>query len=460
MGLSSKSNVASASECALHNEVFTHLCQGHLKRLCGQCKDALDRKESIGLTQAPASAIAAASLAKSQSEMCTSMTCRNLISRLDLVSAVSQNRRSIEHEMVSLHTLLGNDPTGPKSVFYQVKDSLDKRKLELEELLEARKTDLSSWLASRLAILDAANLEVGERQKHLLEEQFVRLGWAKNFNANLIKIGKYLTDKETMECLEVQELELILQQLDHFSVVRVNDVPYAMGHTELNVEEDVGDKIINLLQMEDLKENDTFSEQRTEVESALTKFANVYEFNRIYDSHLLKTVDVGAGDFPYCFAVTIVKLAQGFIRIGFLDKENDPPADDHPLGDPTSGGWAFECTENGELKLFADGLPRPVDVELAKSAGDVNPLSCPAFAEGVTVCVYFDRRKNIAQIFVNGLPSLEVNFNKLGYKCPANALNPTVCLKQADDRTSVIRVDYARFVYDLSVVPTKWVFGA
>ncbi len=86
----------------------------------------------------------------------------------------------------------------------------------------------------------------------------MRLGWAKEFNHSLVKAGTYLADKETIECLEVHELENILQQLEMYSVVRVNDIPYSLGRSTLTVDELVADKLCDLLSVSDKSEDDLY----------------------------------------------------------------------------------------------------------------------------------------------------------------------------------------------------------
>ncbi len=53
----------------------------------------------------------------------------------------------------------------------------------------------------------------------LLEQQHVRLAYCEHFNANLIRIGRYLAEKETIECLEISELERIQAALEHYKQV-------------------------------------------------------------------------------------------------------------------------------------------------------------------------------------------------------------------------------------------------
>ena len=62
---------------------------------------------------------------------------------------------------------------------------------------------------------------------------------------------------------------------------------------------------------------------------------------------------------------------------------------------------------------------------------------------------FFDRRKNTAQVFVNGALSEEVSLRKIGLKFDVEAANPCVCLAQQGD---VVRIEFARFVPDVAAV--------
>ena len=60
---------------------------------------------------------------------------------------------------------------------------------------------------------------------------------------------------------------------------------------------------------------------------------------------------------------------------------------------------------------------------------------------------YFDRRQNVAQVYVNGALSEEVSLRKLfkylGFKFDVEAANPCVCLSQQGD---AVGIEFARIV--------------
>ena len=443
----------SSTECVLHpGNVFTHLCQSHLKCLCLKCLEDLEAGKTIQQTNGKSSLVGKAAADNN----CTKNVCRSVISRLDLSDNIAKVRRLIEAEVNSLHSLLGNEPNGPKSVFYQVKDKIDALKAQLEVNLAEQNKRLRLLLEGRLANIDAANMEVADRQKHLLEEQFVRLGWAKDFNSSMLKAGKYLSDKETIECLEVQELEHLLQQLEFYSVIRVNDIPYALGRASFEVDGDSSTKLANYLQIDDDRENDKFKKGVTAT-SAATPVPNLYELHRLVDLDA-KGRDVGAGDFPYFFFVRIIKVSPTtpYVRIGFIDKHTVPPEDTR-LADRHTHSFAFECPHNGELNLVRSDSGAATPIELIRDADTDSAAAAVAFRAGTTVGVYFDRKKNVAQVFVNGKPSQELSFTKLGYKFEYESVNPVVGLEQ---NGSQVAVEFARFVPDLASVPQQFTFGA
>ena len=87
---------------------------------------------------------------------------------------------------------------------------------------------------------------------------------------------------------------------------------------------------------------------------------------------------------------------------------------------------------------------------MAFSAGSkALPPSSQAWTEGTVVGCFFDRRKNTAQVFVNGALSEEVSLRKIGLKFDVEAANPCVCLAQQGD---VVRIEFARFVPDVAAV--------
>lgn len=98
-----------------------------------------------------------------------------------------------------------------------------------------------------------------------------------------------------------------------------------------------------------------------------------------------------------------------------------------------------------------------VEMLPADEASGAAARSVSAFRTGSCVGLLFDRRKNAAQLFVDGQPTQELLFNTLGFKLDVEALQPAVCLAQDGAR---VCVEYARFVSEVGAVPAQYTFGA
>lgn len=426
-----------------------------MRVVCDMCMESLKESSAVKLGKT----CELDQLFKTSKTECTDK-CRNWLTRDMLFSAISKLRKQIDAEIKALNELLGNE--GSRSVFFQVKDRIEALKANLAQSILAQIQLLQNALDVRMVMLGAAVEEALMRQTKLLQEQLTRLVYAEHFNTNLIRIGRYLTEKETIECLDIAELEQVQASLEHYKQARVNELPYAIGATTLLLDpQAAADTLKAMLRVSDAEEDDIFAHGRS-VESQVHAADALFEIHRLQSvsTETPQARDVGAGDFGYFFAVRVLK--QGgqtpSLRVGFIGKQVHP-AENVPLGAAGSSSFAFECHQNGELKFYFANGAAAGSIEVSLQAASIAngskalPAATPAWGVGSLVGCFFDRRKNTVQVYVNGALSEEVSLRKLykdkNFKFDVEAANPCVCLAQQGD---VVEVAFARFVPDVVTI--------
>jgi hypothetical protein len=423
-----------------------------MRVVCEQCVKDLEQhpNATIGKT------CEVQELFKTSKSECTNK-CRHWLTREMLFSAISKLRKQIDAEIKALNELLGNEDN--RSVFFTVRDRIETLKANLSQSILQQIAYLQAALDARMALLGGAVQEAHHRQQNLLQEQLTRLAYAEHFNNNVVRMGRYLGDKETIECLDISELEHVQTALEHYKQIRVNELPYAIGGTSLQLDpQGAANQLRQMLRVTDEQEDDLFAVGRV-VESAVNDADALFEYHRLQSSSsdVPQARDVGAGDFGYFFSVRVLKQGgqNPSLRLGFIGK-GAQPSEDIPMGGAGSTSFAFECTANGELQFHfsAGAVTKTVEVSLAASSiengsKDLPPAST-AWSVGSLIGCFFDRRKNSVQVLVDGKLSEEVSLRKLfkdhGFKFDVEAANPCVCLAQQGD---IVRVEVARFVPDI-----------
>jgi len=244
------------------------------------------------------------------------------------------------------------------------------------------------------------------------------------------RMGKYLLD-EVSPVLSMPQLQKLADNLTRAARVHLSDKTYASGKFELHLDEaSVRDKFAALFQVSDQAEDDRV-DNSFNVKSRVD-VGDRWQLFRLADAQgTVRTI--GKGDFEYFFQIEVVTNTANTIRIGFLDSETECPHDEVGLGDRSTNGWAFDCTANSSLTLLHDGESRDVHLE-----GNSAPL---VWSAGTTVGVVIDRRKNRAQIIINGVRSKD----DVKIDSDFEFLTPAIGLQCLGDE---VNLQCARFICD------------
>eukprot|EP00455_Lapot_gusevi_P020303 TRINITY_DN2156_c0_g1_i1.p1 TRINITY_DN2156_c0_g1~~TRINITY_DN2156_c0_g1_i1.p1 ORF type:complete len:566 (-),score=177.51 TRINITY_DN2156_c0_g1_i1:293-1990(-) len=406
--------------CAEHALVYTHFCVVDAVPLCEQCiplheARCKDRKHGI-------------------------------LSRAQLLKTISAIRVELSTETKLLESVLGISEDGSRdsSLFQQRFDLVEQIKRTTELELDDNIDKLGDILNARGAQLFDANMEIQRRQTELLEHQKKRLGVAIDFYQRLIEMTSYLVENVS-DVMSLDELEDLQNSVSFYSMLRFNSQAYSQGKISFSIDtENARERLNQVLVISDELEDDLVRGQR-ELESPESD-ENKWEIFRLCE-HGAAPRDIGKGDFPYFFAVRVLETSENTVRVGFIDKDVMPP-EEIGLGDLGTNSWAFDCPDNGSLKMTYQG--RTQDVHLLRDQGQAPPAPA-AWCKGTVIGCCVDRRRGRMFLTIQGPEdSVHTRTDEIKFECDHEFINPAICLESRGDR---VRLEYARFIPDVSSIP-------